>query len=63
MSSNAQTDTKISKQKLIDELLNNIQKEINKVVICKQCKRKFANQSHLNRHINLSLIHLEKNNK
>ena len=55
-----------SKHKLLNELYIEIQNEVNKVVICKLCKRKFANQLHYMRHCTFSQLHLtniKHNNK
>jgi hypothetical protein len=47
-----------SKHKLLKELYTEIQNEVNKVVICKICKRKFVNQMHYMRHCNCSQLHM-----
>ena len=47
------------KKNEIEKLLKNIKNEVNKVVICRLCKRKFGNQVHYLRHCNLSKIHLD----
>ena len=45
------------KLKIIGELNEKIKNEINKFVVCKICKRKFANKAHLLRHTTMSDIH------
>ena len=47
------------KKNEIEKLLKEIRDEVNKVVICRLCKRKFGNQVHYLRHCNLSKIHLD----
>jgi hypothetical protein len=54
----------IKKNILIENLLNEINIEKNKIIICKICKRKFLNKNHYSRHCNFSKLHqknLEKN--
>ena len=45
------------KIKIINDLNEKIKHEINKFVICKICKRKFANKAHLLRHTTMSELH------
>ena len=47
------------KKNEIEKLLKDIKNEVNKVVICRLCKRNFGNQVHYLRHCNLSKIHLD----
>lgn len=41
----------------LNELINSINYEISKIVICTVCNRKFANNTHYLRHVTLSEIH------
>ena len=64
---NKKSENSINKKNiLIENLLNEINLEKNKILICKICKRKFLNKNHYSRHCNFSNIHkknLEKNLK
>lgn len=50
------------KQQILNALYAEIRAEINKVVICTVCKRKFANKAHYIRHCTFSELH-KKNEK
>ncbi len=45
------------KNKQINEINNSIMNEISKIVICRECRLKFANKGHYIRHITLSELH------
>lgn len=45
------------KIKIISDLNEKIKNELNKFVVCKVCKRKFANKAHLLRHTTMSELH------
>jgi len=45
------------KIKVINEINEKIKIELNKFVVCKICKRKFANKAHLLRHTTMSELH------
>ena len=45
------------KQKILNSLYAEIKAEINKVVVCQICRRKFSNQSHYIRHCTFSELH------
>ena len=45
------------KIKIINDLNEKIKNELNKFVVCKICKRKFANKAHLLRHTTMSELH------
>lgn len=56
-------ETKLEeKQQILNALYAEIRAEINKVVICTLCKRKFANKAHYIRHCTFSELH-KKNEK
>jgi hypothetical protein len=46
-----------NKIKIINELNEKVKNEIKRFVICKICKRKFANKTHLLRHSSMSELH------
>jgi hypothetical protein len=50
----AMLDEKI---KAINQLNEKIKNELNKFVVCKVCKRKFANKTHMLRHTTMSELH------
>ena len=54
---------KEEKVKKIEELNNEINNEISKIVICGVCKSKFANKAHYLRHTTLSELHKININK
>lgn len=45
------------KIKIISDLNEKIKNELSKFVVCKVCKRKFANKAHLLRHTTMSELH------
>jgi len=45
------------KIKIINDLNEKIKMELNKFVVCKICKKKFANKAHLLRHTTMSDLH------